>query len=177
MRPAAVSSAGADCGRAATIALSRVRGRRMRGKLGTGTEWVLEDREHGHVEKCTRCSHFGYRGPSNERLIAPCSHTLVGGSSGNRALPPPFGMTRTRVAIGSHRPSCCSPGPGTSGEERASRAAAPPGCRSTRIAINMPGCSARAAVGRRLPRRPMSVSCGIPLTKHAAFELFRSTRR
>src|SRR5215831_6279893 len=47
--PAAVSSAGGDGGAETATTVSRERARRMRGRLGIGTEWILEHGDHVHI--------------------------------------------------------------------------------------------------------------------------------
>ena len=49
VRPAALSSAGGDGGAVTATTVSRVRVRRMRGRLGIGTEWILDDRDQRHI--------------------------------------------------------------------------------------------------------------------------------
>ena len=103
----------------------------------------------------------------------------MGGDTGATSVPPPGGgVTRTFAAVGSH---CFlltgSPGPGTSGENRANACARSPGLRTIRTAVSWPGCSATAFVGRAFPVVPMSCSFASPDTKQDFVERFRRRSR
>src|SRR5439155_13942967 len=111
---------------------------------------------------------------NTEKLSAPCSQTDVGGLIGAATVSPPGAATRRTNAFGSHEPICCSPVPGTSGENRASAFAAWPLWSTICAAVAWPACAAETCVGRGEPFLSRSVTAGRPETAHGEVEVFVS---
>ena len=108
----------------------------------------------------------------------PCSQTEVGGRIGTARLPPPPGVTRSRVAARLAAADHRLPPTRDVGRERAGAVVEPPRRRIARTAVSRSGWAASVrCVGSGLPPRPSSRTLGSPVTKQRPDVRFVSRKR